>query len=85
MRRIITLTTDGGDREDASVFYAENILVDSNNNPALSFSEPIFASAQPAGTPHDGDYADAIGAIRALGYTVEELEQTIVICDGEND
>lgn len=84
MKKIITLTTEGGDREDGSVYYAQSILVDSGGAlTTLKFDEDVFTSARPSAGPYEGSYDEAIAAIRALGYTVEELENVIVHCDSD--
>lgn len=42
MKKLIIFTTDGGSREDGSVYYASYQLVDTTGD--LKFSEDIFKS-----------------------------------------
>lgn len=79
MRKIIILTTEGGDREDGNVYYASAVLVDTGANASLSFSEPMFSLA--SDDVFTGDYEAAIDSIEELGYTVERLDVRIVAVD----
>lgn len=79
------LTTEGGSREDGSVYYARYLIVSSDT---LQFNEPVFCNLTiSVGTiegiadDEDEDYVDQtklIEHIRSIGYTVVEPESSII-------
>lgn len=79
MKRIVTLTTDGGDREDFNVMYSKTILVTAVRG--LSFAEDIFTNFEQDRPAFDGDNDAAIQEISRLGYSVEELAEIIIVTE----
>lgn len=73
MQKLIVLTTDGGDREDGSVYYANYLLVTATGS--LDFSESVF-SDESAEVVDDGEF---IEWITNLGYTAT-LVDTRIVC-----
>lgn len=74
MKKIICLATDGGSREDGSVYYSAFVLVESAT---LSFKEPVFRDT----TSSKMTSGEWIAAVRSLGYVVEEPDNDVVIVD----
>lgn len=82
MRKIVTITTEGGSREDGNVYYAKCILVESNT---LQFNEPVFTGMVNGGDiPELEDDDESLDMekvpdyLRSLGYTVHELDEAII-------
>lgn len=74
MKKIICLATDGGSREDGSVYYSTFVIVESDT---LSFKEPVFQDRDSSMMASD----EWMTAVRALGYTVEEPASEVVVVD----
>jgi hypothetical protein len=74
MKKIICLSTEGGDREDGSVYYSEFVIVESAT---LAFNEPVFKER----VSSQMSIKAWIAAVRGLGYTVEEPENEVIILD----
>ncbi len=83
MRKIVTLTTDGNNREDCNVFYSRSVLVSTpDDKPGLRFNEPIFGNPSASDAQcgqFSGDFDGALEEIRRLGYVVDEIDEIIVL------
>jgi hypothetical protein len=69
VKKIIVITTEGGDREDGSVYYSDFVLVESLS---LQFDEPVFKDA----SKHDTDSFKA--KLIELGYIIHDTDSAIV-------
>ncbi len=73
---LVLTPADNGNREDCSVFYSRYLLVTTDS---LNFDEPVFEIGDTI-----NDDKKLLADIRALGYTVEEIDSTIICSDDEN-
>lgn len=72
-KRLIVLTSENGSREDGNVFYARYYLLES---PTLTFQEMPFQDEL-----GDVSHTEIIELFTSLGYTVTELDATIMLED----
>lgn len=78
-KKIIACTTDGQAREDANVYYAKYLLVESDT---LKFDEPLFELID-----NDGfkSVDDIKAALESIGYSVTAPDVIFTITEFEDD
>jgi len=74
MKHFLVMTTDGGDRHDANIYYAGYVMVDDMGH--LPSPNTLLVDGS-----RDLSSEQFISKLTDLGYGVEELKPEIIITD----